>query len=305
MTDTDRQTRLLVQADKKRAAAIFDELDTIFEDDGYPLVSIEIDEAAAIFEVSLYVPLDDAAIADAEARANPAIAAIVPGVSLSREDVPDIDWVVKTLQGLPPVYAERFLVHGSHDRDAVRPHHLAIEIEAGRAFGTGHHGTTAGCLEMLAKLANRHRPQRVLDLGTGSAVLAIAAAKRCRTRVLATDIDPVAMEVAARNVRLNSSQAHIRCETATGFNHRCFAEEGPFDMIIANILPAPLMRMAPDIERFLMPGGQVILSGILTTQRRRVLSAFALQGLYHRATLVRGEWVTLHLDRGPASQKWA
>ncbi|MGB7431240.1 MAG: 50S ribosomal protein L11 methyltransferase [Ahrensia sp.] len=305
MTDTDRQTRLLVQADKKRAAAIFDELDTIFEDDGYPLVSIEIDEAAAIFEVSLYVPLDDAAIADAEARANAAIAAIVPGASLSREDVPDIDWVVKTLEGLPPVYAERFLVHGSHDRDAVRAHHLAIEIEAGRAFGTGHHGTTAGCLEMLAKLANRRKPQRILDLGTGSAVLAIAAAKRCRTRVLATDIDPVAMEVATRNVRLNSSQAYIRCETATGFNHRCFAEEGPFDMIIANILPAPLMRMAPDIERFLMPGGQVILSGILTTQRRRVLSAFALQGLYHRATLVRGEWVTLHLDRGPASQKWA
>lgn len=305
MTDTDRQTRLFVRADKQDAAEIFDALDTIFEDDGYPLVSIEIDEAAAIFEVSLYVPLDDAAIADAEARANPAIEAIVSGASVSREDVPDIDWVVKTLEGLPPVKAGRFLVHGSHDRDAVRPHHLAIEIEAGRAFGTGHHGTTAGCLEMLATLANRQRPQRTLDLGTGSAVLAIAAAKRCRTRVLATDIDPVAMEVAARNVRLNSAQAHIRCETATGFNHRCFAEEGPFDLIIANILPAPLMRMAPDIERFLMPGGQVILSGILTTQRRRVLSAFALQGLYHRATLVRGEWVTLHLDRGSASQKQA
>lgn len=304
MTETDRQTRLFVRADKQRASEIFEALDTIFEDDGYPLVSIEIDEGTALFEVSIYVPLDDGIIADVSDRANPTIRSIVDGFTLSREDVPDIDWVVKTLEGLPPVYADRFLVHGSHDRDAVRPHHLAIEIEAGRAFGTGHHGTTAGCLEMLARLANRRRPHHILDLGTGSAVLAIAAAKRCHTRVLATDIDPVAMEVATRNVRLNASQSFIRCETATGFNHRCFAEEGPFDLIIANILPAPLMRMAPDIERFLMPGGEIILSGILTTQRHRVLSAFALQGLYHQATLVRGEWVTLHLNRGPASQKY-
>lgn len=304
MTDTDRQTRLHVKASKQDAAILFDALDSIFEDDGYPLVSIEIDEAKALFEVSLYVPLNEAAIKDAQNRASATIKSVIASAHFSREDVPDIDWVVKTLEGLPPVYADRFLVHGSHDRHAVRSHHIPIEIEAGRAFGTGHHGTTAGCLEMLALLANRRRPQRILDLGTGSAVLAIAAAKRCHTRVLATDIDPVAMDVARRNIELNNCQSYIRGETATGFGHRSFAEEGPFDLIIANILPAPLMRMAPDIERHLMLGGQLILSGILTTQRYRVLSAFAVQGLYHRATFVRGEWVTLHLDRGPASGKW-
>ena len=139
--------------------------------------------------------------------------------AISREDLPDIDWVSRSLEGLKPVRAARFFVHGSHDRHRRKIGDLAIEIEAGMAFGTGHHGTTAGCLEMIDPVARRERPRNALDLGTGSAVLAIGLAKMAHIPILATDIDPVATKVAAENVRLNGVSAFVRTETATGFHH--------------------------------------------------------------------------------------
>jgi ribosomal protein L11 methyltransferase len=151
---------------------------------------------------------------------------------------------------------------------------------------------------MLERLIRTRRPKNVLDLGTGSGVLAIAVAKLAKCPVLATDIDPVATRVAKSNARLNGEAGLIRFETAAGFSDRSFTEEGPFDLIVANILARPLMRMAPDIAAELAPGGDVVLSGILATQRQMVLAGFRAAGLYHRRTIWRDEWVTMHLDRG-------
>lgn len=290
-----QQTRLTVQSTRASAEALFAALDAAFEDEGLAVGLREIDEAEARFEVEVYVE-DDPALLDAcRAQMEAAIASLAIKAEVEAVPVPDMDWVTHSLRGLSPVRAGRFLVHGSHDRAAVRGNDIAIEIEAGRAFGTGHHGTTAGCLELISRIAARRRPLRSLDLGAGSAVLAIAVARLCHTQVLATDIDPVAVQVAINNVRLNGAASLVHCIAATGFNHRAFVEQGPFDLIIANILPGPLMAMAPQIAGHLAAGGDVILSGILTHQRNKVLAAFRLQGLVHHATLVRGEWVSLHL----------
>ena len=188
-------------------------------------------------------------------------------------------------------------MHGAHDRDRVRPNDLAIEIEAGQAFGTGHHGTTAGCLTMIERVLMRRRRVNVLDLGTGSAVLAIAAAKLGRMPVLATDIDPVAVRVAAENVRANGVHAYVETVVAAGFGAPAFRRRSPFDLVIANILAGPLMKLAPQMAHHLAPGGDLVLSGILERQRRAVLAAYQTQGLFHRETLRRGEWVTLRLSR--------
>jgi len=211
--------------------------------------------------------------------------------------LPDIDWVAKSLEGLKPVRAGPFLVHGSHDRDERRPGDLAIEIEAGLAFGTGHHGTTSGCLEMIADVVALERPRNALDLGAGSAVLAIAIAKRARIPVLATDIDPVAVTVAEQNVQLNGVANLVETAVATGFDDSAFAAWKPFDLIVANILARPLMDLAPTMAHHISARGSAILSGILATQRDAVLSAYEAQSFRHVRTLEREGWVTLHLKR--------
>jgi ribosomal protein L11 methyltransferase len=292
------QTRLHLSAEKLEAERIFELLEREFEDDGYALANTEIDEPAQIFEVSLYADGEDDEIAAIETRMADCLGSDGFGLGIDREILPDIDWVAKSLEGLKPVRAGRFLVHGRHDRAAARANDIAIEIEAGQAFGTGHHGTTSGCLVMLERLIRTRRPKNVLDLGTGSGVLAIAVAKLAKCPVLATDIDPVATRVAKSNARLNGEAGLIRFETAAGFSNRAFLEEGPFDLIVANILARPLMRMAPHIAAELAPGGDVVLSGILATQRQMVLAGFRAAGLFHRRTIWRDEWVTMHLDRG-------
>jgi ribosomal protein L11 methyltransferase len=276
------------------ARQAFAALETAFEDDAYPLGMTEMDEAADLHEVSLYAHGDDASV---EARIHALLGGIIDNDTIRREILPDIDWVAHSLEGLKPVRAARFFVHGRHDRGQRRPNDIPIEIEAGQAFGTGHHGTTAGCLEMIARVAEREKPQSALDLGTGSAVLAIGLAKLERIPVLATDIDPVAVRVAEENVRLNGMRSLVETRTATGFQHPVFAQEGPFDLIVANILARPLMRMAPDMARHLAPEGSLILSGILDRQRRAVLAAYSDQRFRHIATLHREGWATLHLKR--------
>jgi ribosomal protein L11 methyltransferase len=221
-----------------------------------------------------------------------------PQAEILREVIPDVDWVSKSLEGLTPVRAGRFLVHGSHDRHKAKPNDLAIEIDAGQAFGTGHHGTTAGCLEMIDAVVRADAPRNALDLGTGSGVLAIAVRKLRNIPVLATDIDPVAVTVAKENVRRNGIASGLRLETAPGFHSPAFDQEGPFDLVIANILARPLMKMAPQLARHLSPGGSVILSGILAAQRWKVLAAYNGVRLRHVRTIWRNGWVTIHLRRG-------
>ena len=288
------QTRLHVAIDNAGADRLFPALEAAFEDDGLPLSVFDLDEANGVKEVSVYATDEVDGI---EQRLRAVMAAVGIDAAIAREVLPDIDWVARSLEGLQPVRAGRFLVHGSHDRQKPRPGDLAIEIEAGLAFGTGHHGTTSGCLEMIETVVRRERPRNALDLGTGSAVLAIALAKLAHIPVLATDIDPVATKVAAQNVRLNRVSAYVETRTAPGFAAPIFRARAPFDLIVANILARPLMRLAPDMARSAALGGSLILSGILERQRNAVIAAYTGQSFRHVRTFTRGEWVTLHLKR--------
>lgn len=292
------QTKFSFTAPRAIARRVYGLVESSFEEDGWPVALTDIDEdkgpAQGIETVDLYV--DGEADAEAGRLAQLLAEEGIEGV-FAREIVPDIDWVTKSLEGLVPVRAGRFLVHGGHDRDKVRVNDLAIEIEAGLAFGTGHHGTTAGCLETIEKRVRNKRPRRVLDLGTGSAVLAIAVAKLARVPVLATDIDPIAVEVARENARLNGVGAYVRCVTATGFGHAEIAARAPYDLIVANILANPLMKLAPKMATHLAPGGSLILSGILVRQRNAVVAIYAGQRFRHVSTLTRGDWVTIHFER--------
>ena len=288
------QTRLHFSASRADAKRIFAALETAFEDDGYPLALLEGDEAKNIQEVSLYAIGDIDAVED---RMRSAMGALAGQIAIAREILPDTDWVALSLEGLRPVRAGRFFVHGAHDRDKRRAGELAIEIEAGLAFGTGHHGTTSGCLDMIWQVTRRERPRNALDLGAGSAVLAIALAKMARIPVLATDIDPIATAVAASNVRLNQVDAYVDAMTAPGFHHPAFGTRAPFDLIVANILARPLMRLAPEMAGHISAGGSLILSGILDRQRGAVIAAYSGQKFRHVRTLAREGWVTLHFRR--------
>ncbi len=213
------------------------------------------------------------------------------------EALPETDWVAKSLAGLAPVRAGRFLVHGRHDRDRPRPNDIAIEIEAGQAFGTGHHGSTAGCLLAIERIARARRIANVLDVGTGSGVLAIAIARIAHARVLASDIDPVAIAVARENLRLNGVAAEVQAIVAPGLAAHVFLARSPYDLIVANILAGPLVTLAPTIRRLMAPGGNVILSGLLVQQRARILAAYRGQGLRLVGDIRRGEWLTMTFER--------
>jgi ribosomal protein L11 methyltransferase len=189
------------------------------------------------------------------------------------------DWVKASLEDLVPVPAGRFVVHGQHDRERVAANKLSIEIEAALAFGTGHHGTTRGCLLLLDHVLKAHRPRRVLDLGTGTGVLAIAAAKALHNGVLASDIDAPSVQVARENARLNETGHLIEMIRATGFSAPQFAKRGPFDLVLANILANPLRQLATPMARHLAPSALVILSGLLTHQAPAVIAAYRARGL--------------------------
>jgi ribosomal protein L11 methyltransferase len=221
----------------------------------------------------------------------------VPAPAPEIEEIVPRDWIAASLAELHPVIAGRFFVHGAHDRDRRPSGAGSIEIDAAQAFGTGHHATTSCCLIALTDLAKRHRPRRVLDLGCGTGVLAIAAARLTRRPVLATDIDPVATSTARANARLNGVGALVATVTATGLAHPLIARAAPFDLIMANILAGPLVALAPAIARATKSGGHVILSGLLTGQERRVTAAYVGQGFRVVRRLRLSGWSTLVLGR--------
>ena len=228
------------------------------------------------------------------------IAAAIAGVTgdapppLTLEDVPDENWVTLSQAALPPVAAGRFTVLGSHDRARVPRGPHALVIDAGEAFGTAHHATTLGCLIAIDRLTRRRHFERVLDLGCGSGVLAIAAQRAMpRARVTASDIDPVAVDVARVNAHLNATP-RVRTITCDGVPRA--GAKGGWDLVIANILARPLVALAGPVARSLTPGGVLVLSGLLTGQAREVLGAYRSQGFRCRAKLARGEWMTLVLS---------
>jgi ribosomal protein L11 methyltransferase len=203
------------------------------------------------------------------------------------------DWVRESLIGLSPVTAGRFAVHGAHDRDRVPSHCIAIEIEAGTAFGTGHHGTTRGCLLALDALARHFRPQSILDLGTGSGVLAIACAKLMCTRVLASDIDPRAVTVARANARLNGVGNLVTVVHAADLGAPEIRKRAPFDLVLSNILLRPLQRLAAPVARQIGPNARVVLSGLLASQGNAGLAAYRSQGLALERMFMMDGWTTL------------
>jgi ribosomal protein L11 methyltransferase len=290
------QTRLFLAASAAEAKAITRALEAEFDEDGVPVASFETDSATGSWDISVYCDAEqEAPFAD---RIRKALAGAVNPVEIGREPLGEVDWVATTLAGLKPVRSGRFIVHGTHDRHVPRPHEHAILIDAGQAFGTGHHGTTAGCLDMLGSVLKRRRFGNVLDLGTGSGVLAIAAARAIPVDVLASDIDPVSTTVARENARLNQVAGRVACITAKGFGHPAFKERAPFDLILANILARPLELLARDLSAHLSRPGTVILSGLLPHQKARIVSAYRAQGLRLSQVHLREGWLTLVMEKG-------
>ena len=213
------------------------------------------------------------------------------------ETVAPRDWVAASLAGLKPVAAGRFVVHGGHDRARIPAHRIGIEIEAALAFGTGHHGTTRGCLLLLDSVLKAYRPRRVLDLGTGTGVLAIAAARALHIKVLASDIDPLSVRVAHDNARLNGTGDLVETIQAVGFSAPHFAERGPFDLVLANILANPLRQMATAMARHLAPSARVILSGLLPHQAQSVIAAYQARRLVLERHIQIEGWSSLLLRK--------
>jgi ribosomal protein L11 methyltransferase len=238
---------------------------------------------------------------------------------LTFEMLAPTDWVRKSLEGLIPVEAGRFLVHGAHDRSHVGANRIAIQIEAGLAFGTGHHGSTRGCLLALDRIMKRESRRRmmagnaiaprltgnrltrkraaVLDIGTGTGVLAIAAAKALRRPVVAGDIDARAVAIARDNARINGVAAGVEVVHAAGVGARRFRERSPFALIFANILLAPLEQLATPIAKLVAPNGRVVLSGLLNAQGAAALASYRARGLALAQRISLGGWTTLLLVR--------
>jgi ribosomal protein L11 methyltransferase len=260
-----------------------------------PLAVTVFESGAPAFRVEAYyeVAPDLGLIAEMLAPAG------VPASALVLEEVPDENWVAVSQAALPPVWAGRFVVHGAHDRHRVGALRHAIEIEAGEAFGTGHNGTTSGCLAELDRLAHTIHPRRVLDLGCGTALLGIAASRVFpAAHILASDYDPIATAVARENVRLNGAAPRLRVLTAAGFAHPLLRAGPPFDLILANILPNTLIALGPEIRRRLTPGGTIVLSGILNFQVGEVRAAYAALGFRLERLVKREGWSILTLTRG-------
>ena len=216
------------------------------------------------------------------------------------EQIVKQDWVQNALAGLKPVRAGRLVVHGSHDRGGLRANDVGVEIEAALAFGTGHHGTTLGCLRMLDGVLKRRRPQSVLDVGCGTGVLAIAAARLLRQPVACGDIDPVAVETARANALANAAGAFVRPVVASGLRHPALT--GEYDLIFANILAKPLRLLAPSIAQAAADGAELVLSGLLGRDVAGVLSAYRGQGFALAQRIDIDGWATLLLRRGGAQQ---
>ncbi|WP_300015961.1 50S ribosomal protein L11 methyltransferase [uncultured Roseobacter sp.] len=252
----------------------------------------EVEDGSGLWEVGGYFtdPPDDTALT--------LLALAVGAKPFVVSEVPETDWVAHVRRELAPVAAGRFFVYGSHDADQVPAGAEPLLIEAAMAFGTGHHGTTLGCLRALDRLANAGVVgQKVADIGCGTAVLAMAAARIWPNPVLASDIDAVAVEVARSNAAANGLEGRVLCLEAAGFDHPDLLATSPFDLVFANILKGPLIALAPDMARHLAPGGHAILSGILNEQADDVIEVYADAGinLIHREQIV--DWTTLTLGR--------
>ena len=248
----------------------------------------ELEDGSGLWEVGAYFSEkpDDISLA--------LLAAVFQAEEFKISELPQIDWVSKVQRSLKPVVAGRFFVYGSHDSDKVPPDCEPLLIEASMAFGTGHHGTTKGCLLALEQLiTDGFKAKNVIDVGCGTAVLAMAAARIFSANVIASDIDSVAYSVAKMNILANGLDRNIQCFEASGFAHEQIKTKNPFDLIFANILLAPLLAIATDISKYSLSGGYVVLSGILSEQAELVVNKYTGVGFSLSNQIEIGEWVTI------------
>jgi ribosomal protein L11 methyltransferase len=250
---------------------------------------IEEDEARGAWRIDAYPATDAQALAFLAALKGR------DGLRVEARALADADWIALALSGLPPVIAGRFFVYGAHDLGRVPTNAIALRIEAGAAFGTGHHGTTVGCLMAFDALLKRRRFARVVDVGTGTGVLAIAAAASGAQRVIGTDIDPVSVRVARENAAINGVGCLFHGHDPR--SHRQLRRAREHDLVFANILAGPLIALAEEIRRALRPRGVVILSGLLRGQARRVRAAYLAHGFKLKRRLDVDAWTTLVMER--------
>ncbi|MFN3823500.1 MAG: 50S ribosomal protein L11 methyltransferase [Pseudorhodobacter sp.] len=253
----------------------------------------EIEDGSGLWEVGAYFmdPPQEAVL--------DLLAAAFGARPFALSELPEIDWVAKVRRELSPVDAGRFFVFGSHDADKVPQGRIALQIEATVAFGTGHHGTTLGCLLAFDGLLDQgFQPARVADIGCGTAVLALAAASVLPDAlVIASDIDEVAVDVALANCAINGLEGRVECLEAAGFDHPRLAEAAPYDLVFANILKGPLIELAPAMALNIAEDGLCILSGLLTVQADSIIAAYEAEGFVLQSRNDLGEWSALVLRR--------
>jgi len=280
--------QIIARGPRAEAEAAADAIDADVRLEGLTYSILEEDEDRGLWRIDAFPTEDD----DVEV-----LQTVLGGHKLvvTIEVLADADWLAMALSGLPPVRAGRFFVFGVHDRGRAPPNAVQLRIEAGAAFGTGHHGTTVGCLLAYDALLKARRFPRVLDVGAGTGVLAIAAAKTGSKRTVGTDIDPVSVRISRENARVNA--VPTRFVHAAGLMHPQVRSEAPYDLVFANILARPLIDLAGDIRGALRPGGVAILSGLLRTQERAVRAAYLSRGFVVRRRLHRDAWCALVLER--------
>jgi ribosomal protein L11 methyltransferase len=284
---TDQSVQIIARGPRAEAEAAASAIDGNIDLEGVSYSIIEEDESRASWRIDAYPTSGE------EAERLSLHLRHYAQLIVKVEPLADADWLAMALSGLPPVRAGRFFIFGMHDRGRTPVNTVNLRIEAGAAFGTGHHGTTVGCLWAFDGLLKRASFPRVLDVGTGTGVLAIAAARTGSRVTVGTDIDPVSVRIARENARVN--RAYGRFVSANGLSHPLVRAGGPYDLVFANILARPLVRLSTDIRSALRPGGVAILSGLLRSQVRLVLAAYRSRGFRLERRLGRDAWATLVL----------
>lgn len=281
--------QIIARGPRAAAEAAAEAIDADPRLEGATYSILEEDEDKGVWRIDAFPTTDD------EVEGLKAVLAGYP-VTVLVEKLADADWLAMSLSGLPPVEAGRFFVYGAHDQGKVPEGRVTLKIDAGAAFGTGHHGTTVGCLEAFDKLLETESFEKVLDVGCGTGVLAIAAAKTGTPVAVGTDIDEPSARIANENAEINEA----RCDFyfADGLSDPRIAQHQPYDLVFANILAAPLVELAPEIGAALKSGGVAILSGLLRTQEERVLEAYLPLGFTVEQTIHHDAWSALQLRKG-------
>jgi ribosomal protein L11 methyltransferase len=286
---TDEAFQIIARGPRKEAEAAAAAIDADARLEGATYSILEEDEDRDVWRIDAFP------MTDGERAGLKAALAAYPTLTTTEEKLADADWLAMALSGLPPVRAGRFFIYGAHDRGRAPPSAVNLRIEAGAAFGTGHHGTTVGCLMAFDRLLKARSFGKVLDVGCGTGVLGIAAELTGSKVAVGTDIDRVSVRIARENAILNQSGA--RFVHASGLGHRLVRQSAPYDLVFANILAAPLVMLARDIQGALKPRGLAILSGLLRSQERRVLAAYLSKGFKLERRLHRDAWATLVVRR--------